>query len=110
MDELFITEMQKKLEKSLEEVKEEILTLTESSRPVAPDNSLGRLTRMDAIGQKSINEAALKNTELKLQRIESALKRINNDEYGECILCGDEIGKKRLKAIPEIPTCLDCSS
>lgn len=110
MDELFIIEMQKKLQNLLDLVENEILLLKESSRPVSPDNSLGRLTRMDAIGQKSINEAALKNAQLKHTQIIAALKRIEDGDYGQCVLCSDEISINRLKAIPEVPTCMDCSS
>lgn len=106
---MFIIEIKKTLEKMLQQVEVEVEQLKESARPVAPDNSLGRLTRMDAIGQKSINEAALNQAKIKLERIKGALKRIENDEYGECVLCGDEIALKRLKAMPEVPTCLDCS-
>ena len=99
--------------KSLVIVKKEIEQLKESTKPIRPENSLGRLTRMDAIGQKSINEAALRNAEIRLTKINSALKRTKAkakaDEYGLCLVCDEEIEIKRLRAIPESTTCIDCS-
>ena len=109
MDQPLIMKYQKKLEESAISVKNDIADLTESSKPIKPENSLGRLTRMDAIGQKSINEKALTNAKLKLQKIEAALVRIENDEYGYCLDCGDEINTKRLDAVPESTLCLECS-
>lgn len=108
MDQTNIMKYKKLLEESLENVKKDIQDLTESSKPIKPENSLGRLTRMDAIGQKSINDHALNNAKLKLQKIEAALKRIEEDEYGYCVECGDEITEKRLNAVPESPQCVEC--
>jgi DnaK suppressor protein len=108
MDASTITKYQKKLQELRENVKNDITNLTESSKPIKPENSLGRLTRMDAIGQKSINEHALQNAKVRLQKIEAALKRIEDDEYGYCVECGDEISSKRLNAVPESPQCMEC--
>lgn len=109
MDELFINELKQKLTESLRKVKDDIVDLKESSKPIKPENSLGRLTRMDAIGAKSISDAALKNAQIKLTQIEAALKRIEEGEFGICVMCEDEISEKRLRAVPHAPTCLDCS-
>jgi DnaK suppressor protein len=43
-----------------------------------------------------------------LERIEAALRRHANDEYGCCVECEEEIGNARLKAQPEAPFCIDC--
>lgn len=108
MDQTTIMKYKKLLEENLENVKKDIQDLTESSKPIKPENSLGRLTRMDAIGQKSINDHALNNAKLKRQKIEAALKRIKEDEFGYCVECGDEISEKRLNAVPESPQCMEC--
>ncbi len=53
----------KKLENHIREkievLKEDIISYKQLTRPIAPDNAIGRLTRMEAISSKSINEAAL---------------------------------------------------
>lgn len=39
------------------------------------------------------------------RRIEGALRRIEDDSYGRCVICGREIDDERLEARPEVPTC-----
>jgi DnaK suppressor protein len=43
-----------------------------------------------------------------LRLIQEALLRIDEGSYGECINCGEEIGAKRLEAIPWAPHCIRC--
>jgi len=52
------------------------------------------------MGNAALEEIALINT---------ALARIDNGVYGECMNCGDEIAEKRLKALPFTASCLDCA-
>ena len=47
----------------------------EGAQPIAPENSIGRISRMDAINNKSITEAALHNAELKLSRLKNMLPK-----------------------------------
>ena len=44
----------------------------------------------------------------RLQRLEAALERIARGAYAICVECGDAIAPKRLRAIPEVETCLPC--
>lgn len=44
-----------------------------------------------------------------LLKIEEALSRIDEGEYGDCTNCGQKIGDKRMKAIPWTPHCIDCA-
>ena len=48
------------------------------------------------------------NLTLELQAIDAALKRIENDEFGVCATCGDEIEAARLDAIPWTTSCVSC--
>ena len=45
-----------------------------------------------------------------LAKIDAALAKIEEGEYGECISCGEDIGVKRLKARPVAELCIDCKS
>jgi DnaK suppressor protein len=45
-----------------------------------------------------------------LGKIEQALEKIENNEYGLCESCGEEIGLKRLEARPVAELCIDCKS
>jgi len=45
-----------------------------------------------------------------IKKIKQALERIENDTYGICESCGEEISVKRLKARPVTSQCIDCKS
>ena len=56
---------------------------------------------LEALGSQDIN---------RLQAIDAALSRIENDHYGLCVRCGKKIPKERLEAIPYAILCVDCKS
>jgi DnaK suppressor protein len=43
-----------------------------------------------------------------LQMVESALSRLREGVFGECINCGNEINAKRLEAVPWTRYCIAC--
>lgn len=43
-----------------------------------------------------------------LSLVKHALERLKEGTFGECIECGNEIGAKRLEALPWTPYCIDC--
>src|SRR5258708_19624847 len=43
-----------------------------------------------------------------LLMVETALARLREGSFGECISCGKEINPKRLEAVPWTPHCLQC--
>jgi len=45
-----------------------------------------------------------------LQQIDTALRRIDEGTYGECIECGTDIEFARLEAQPTALRCLDCQA
>lgn len=44
----------------------------------------------------------------RLEKIDNALKRLENDTFGKCLMCGKSIQSKRLKAIPWVRFCMEC--
>jgi len=98
------------IEKEIESTKESIDSLMKSVKPIEPDTSLGRLTRMEAIQAKSITEANIRSKRIRLQKLETALKRIARGDYGLCTECEEDIPEKRLKIAPESMICMDCLS
>jgi DnaK suppressor protein len=93
----------------IETVTKDIVSYTELSQPVAPDDAIGRLTRMDAIGNKSINEAALREAQNTLAKLERALKIIDQPRFGLCRECGEPIPLARLMIMPESDMCVECA-
>ena len=45
-----------------------------------------------------------------IAQIESALSRIGDGTYGECVTCGGDIPEARLKAVPHAAQCMKCAS
>jgi len=43
-----------------------------------------------------------------LRHLNEALDRVVNKTYGSCQLCGKDIGKERLEAVPQTQLCMDC--
>jgi len=68
MTEQELKELYALIENKISETKEEIRELRELTKPVSPDNAYGRLSRMDAINNKTINEAALREKKQILQK------------------------------------------
>ena len=89
--------------------KHQIKSLLKSIKPIAPDNAIGRLTRMEAIGSKGVSEASLSSAQRKLAKLETALNKIENPEFGVCIRCASPIPKGRMISMPESVTCVACA-
>ncbi len=81
-----------------------------SDGPVELDQArVGRLSRMDAMQQQAMAQAAVNLSNHELQRIEAALKRIDTSEYGCCVLCDEEIAEGRLRFDPSVLICIACA-
>jgi len=77
--------------------------------PVELDQqSVGRLSRMDAIQVQAMAQAVGARREGRFAQIEAALKRIEAGEYGTCLECGTAIPVKRLDIDPAVAHCVDC--
>ncbi len=100
----------KRLTDMRREVEELSETTEEARKPVQLDQSMvGRLSRMDALQDQAMQLATEERRHIEIQRIDSALKRIEDGEFGYCVSCGEEIEKKRLEYDPTTPTCIDCA-
>ena len=98
-----LNEMQKELE--------EFSKLSQESRQTVEldQQSVGRLSRMDAMQQQAMAKAQERNRQLDLQRIEMAFRRIKDGDYGYCAECDEEIPSGRLKVDPMAERCVKCA-
>lgn len=69
---------------------------------------VGRLSRMDALQAQSMNQAIAARRRQEIERLMAALKRIDEDEFGYCGICGNAIVIKRLELDPSTVNCMDC--
>lgn len=101
--------VKKEILEKLEHVKSRVESLSELSKPVAPDNAIGRITRMDAIQQKSVNERHLRTAEETILKLEEALLAVDSSGFGLCSRCQTPIPFNRLMALPESRSCVTCA-
>lgn len=71
--------------------------------------SVGRLSRMDALQRQAMAQATERQRARDLQRIDAALRRIEEDDYGYCADCGEAIADKRLEVDPMAERCVHCA-
>lgn len=99
------------LEKQKAEVLQQLENSEADSQPVTLDQqSVGRVSRIDAIQQQQMALANREQNKNLLTAINKSFDRIDNDEYGFCLECGEPIGFKRLEVQPYAEYCLDCQS
>lgn len=70
---------------------------------------MGRLSRMDALQGQAMSVEANRRREANLIKIDAALRRIEEGEYGFCLNCGEPISVKRLEVDPAAPRCITCA-
>lgn len=82
----------------------------EAAKPVELDQTkVGRLSRMDAMQAQAMSMEARRRRELELLRIKSALGRIEDNHYGDCLECLEPISQARLELDPSITLCITCA-
>jgi DnaK suppressor protein len=87
-----------------------IASLQEGSRPVSPDNAIGRLSRMEAINDQNMVKANLRTTEARVARLKQTLDLVEEEDFGLCSQCEEPIPFGRLLLIPESKICVQCAS
>ncbi|MDA7501964.1 hypothetical protein N8482_01685 [Chitinophagales bacterium] len=100
--------LKEKIQLKIVDLKEDIVRLVEATQPISPENSIGRISRMDAINNKSINDAALITARQKLTKLEFAASRIDDPSYGFCEQCKSAIHPQRILFMPESSFCMSC--
>ncbi len=84
--------------------------LAEAAEGSEAFDGLDEVERMDAVLAKSNNDSALAAARSRQARLELTLERLENDpEFGVCVECGENIGIKRMLAMPETAHCVRCA-
>jgi DnaK suppressor protein len=105
-----IAVVRRSLVELLEKLRAASAATAQERKPVELDqSSVGRLSRMDSMQMQEMAFAAERRRAIETARIEATIKRIDQGDYGNCIVCGEPIAPKRLQADPAIPTCIACA-
>lgn len=98
------------IEAKITRLARQIDDLKELTKPIEPDCAIGRVSRMDAINNKSVNESALQKKKNQLNGLNRALEDIDREDFQNCIVCGYEIPLQRVFIMPESRKCTNCAS
>jgi DnaK suppressor protein len=102
--------IKEKIEQDISLLKQQIKVLEEKVKPISPDCSLGRLTRLEAMGEQHVNNKVLDESKIRLTRLQNALLRIDKPMFGICIECEEDIGIGRMTVRPESVRCVECAN
>ena len=102
-------EIKERIDQEISKTREMVAKYRELTKPIAPENAIGRVSRMDAINNKSVNEVALRKAETKLNNLEVALTKIDDADFGICLRCKNDIPLGRIMLMPHTVTCVNCA-
>jgi len=105
-----IIQIKRTIENDIITLQEQIQNLEEKVKPISPDCGLGRLTRLEAMGEQDVNNKVLDESRLRLTRLNNALQRIDKPMFGICIECEESIGVGRMSVRPESVRCVSCAN
>jgi len=105
----------KKIKADLVARRQTLVELSEDAegaqKPVELDQTrVGRLSRMDALQGQAMAQETARRRDNEVARINAALKRVDDDEYGYCLACGEKIAVKRLALDPMAAVCVTCAA
>lgn len=110
MEKIDLQAFKKRLTELIEKTMQDVEELKEMTKPISPENSIGRISRMDAINNKSVAEAALRNKKDKLERLKNARVLMKHEDFGLCTSCHRPIQAARLLYMPESSKCVRCAN
>ena len=99
--------------KILEEWKGELSQDIDHTIHTMQDEATGFADPNDRASQESDMALELRNRDRErklIKKIDETLSKIEENEYGFCESCGEEIGLKRLEARPTATLCIDCKT
>jgi len=102
-------EIKLKIVEEILQTQSSIKDLIELTQPISPENAIGRISRMDAINNKTINDASLLKSKEKLKNLEIALEKLDTPDFGICVKCKGSIPIGRIMLMPHANKCVKCA-
>lgn len=99
-----------KIISDLKALNSEIESLENLCAPISPECALGDLARFELMNDQRISEKTLHEAKSRKKRLEYALRKIDDDDFGLCMECEEEIAYERLLLLPEATHCIECAS
>ncbi|MDA9885672.1 TraR/DksA C4-type zinc finger protein [Winogradskyella sp.] len=102
-------ELISKIEEEISVTERKIKDLRNLTKPISPSDAIGRVSRMDAINNKSVNENSLRQAEVKLSNLKRVLENVGTPNFGICVKCKNQIPIGRILIRPQSLLCVNCA-
>jgi DnaK suppressor protein len=102
-------ELISKIEEEISDTERKIKDLRNLTKPISPSDAIGRVSRMDAINNKSVNENSLRQAEVKLSNLKRVLENVGTPNFGICVKCKNQIPIGRILIRPQSLLCVNCA-
>ena len=97
---------QQALKSKLADLENRLAAVTRDVTKTLPSDFAEQATERE---NDDVLEEIARETQLSIQQIRAALRRLEDDGYGICASCGEDIAGQRLDALPETTFCVDCA-
>ncbi len=91
------------------QIEQELASIVDSTAAIAPDVSIGRLSRLDSMQHQQMALAGKQRLAEERSRLVAAEFRIGEGTYGTCLICDNDISLDRLEYQPDAVTCVPCA-
>ena len=108
MDKKRLETFKKRLEERQQTLRKAVSRTEEDGRVADQDSAQDIADRAASSYTKEFLFSQSNNERQLLQMVETALQRIREGSFGECVHCGNEINAKRLEAVPWTRYCIAC--
>jgi RNA polymerase-binding transcription factor len=108
MDKKKLDTFKKRLEERQQTLRKTVSRTEEDGRIADQDSAQDIADRAASSYTKEFLFSQSNNDRQLLQMVETALQRIREGSFGECVSCGNEINAKRLEAVPWTRYCIEC--
>ncbi len=102
-------DIKKKILEEVAKTEKQIEDYKALTKPIAPNDAIGRVSRMDAINNKSVNEASLRQAKNKLVNLKRVLDKFGTEGFGICLNCKQPIPVGRILIRPQSLLCVNCA-
>lgn len=109
MEKAQVNAFKEKIKSEIKLTEKKINEYSQLCKPIPPENSIGRVSRMDAINNKSVVEAALRVAKEKMNQLKVVQNKINQPDFGICNKCKQTIPFGRLMIQPHSRFCVICA-
>lgn len=87
----------------------ELAALEAGRETHSPDRSIGRLSRLEALNDEGVRNLRIGDARRRLAALRATVARVDDEDYGECDACGEDIPLARLELVPENRRCVSCA-